>query len=192
MPSKNPNRLRAVYKREYTTWKGMRVRCNSPLDFLYPKYGGRGISVCQAWDTFEQFLQDMGPRPEGKTLDRIDNSGNYEPSNCRWATPLEQANNTRRTRRHVVNGESLTISEIARKFGVSRKTVTRSFAKYSDSAAAISDMIYRRGLSHARRASSAHKKGFLTSDTELIISPKLVRHSVPRWKIHAQETEEAS
>lgn len=82
---------------EYTTWKGMRQRCNDPNADNYPRYGGRGISVCARWSDFSLFLADMGPRPEGTSIDRINNDGNYEPGNCRWATAVEQQNNRRKT-----------------------------------------------------------------------------------------------
>jgi len=76
----------------------MRRRCSNRKAEDYHYYGGRGITVCERWMTsFENFLADMGERPEGKTLDRIDNDGNYEPSNCRWATWAEQASNKRNT-----------------------------------------------------------------------------------------------
>lgn len=84
------------YSPEYQTWKGMIQRCTNPNKNSYPRYGGRGIEVCIRWRLFENFLADMGPRPRGKTLDRWpNNSGNYEPTNCRWATPKEQQNNRR-------------------------------------------------------------------------------------------------
>ena len=80
----------------YGTWTQMLHRCNNPKHKDFPNYGGRGISVCAAWELdFWQFVRDVGERPEGCTLDRIDNDGNYEPGNVRWATKLEQSLNRR-------------------------------------------------------------------------------------------------
>lgn len=79
----------------YVTWESMRKRCNNPNYPAYKNYGGRGIKVCERWDNFANFLEDMGERPEGMTLDRKHNDKNYEKSNCRWATQLEQVANRR-------------------------------------------------------------------------------------------------
>jgi hypothetical protein len=81
---------------EYSSWNAMMARCYLPKHTKYAEYGGRGITVAERWHSFENFLADMGPRPEGTTLDRWPNpAGNYEPGNVRWATPKQQRDNRR-------------------------------------------------------------------------------------------------
>ena len=89
---------RADWKVEYEAWGNMRSRCNNPKHERYKDYGGRGITICDRWNKFENFADDLGPRPSADhSLDRIDPNGNYTPENCKWSTPPEQGRNRRRT-----------------------------------------------------------------------------------------------
>lgn len=99
---------------EYGAWRNMISRCQSPKNPRFERYGARGITVCTRWKCFGSFLADMGERPSPKhSLDRIDNDGNYEPANCRWATREQQMRNTSRTIRLPFRGQQITIGEIA-------------------------------------------------------------------------------
>lgn len=108
--TKHGYRTRGRYNSEYFTWNGLRQRCNNPNTPKYKFYGGRGISVCERWEnSFENFIEDMGEKPLPKKLysiERVDNEGNYEPSNCIWAT-YKQQNNNRRILGNVPNSEMI-------------------------------------------------------------------------------------
>lgn len=114
----------------YVSWRSMINRCTNSKLAIYKRYGGRGISVCKRWMTFENFLADMGERPEGTSIDRIDNNGNYEPSNCRWASDRQQSENRRSTRWIEHNGTRLTMSGWARKLGIHSATLLESLTKH--------------------------------------------------------------
>ncbi len=108
----------------YRRWKHMLARCTNPKNKHYKNYGGRGIKVCERWRKFENFLADMGYPPTWKhSLDRIDNNGNYEPSNCRWATRLEQQNNIRSNKMLEFKGKRMSLSAWSRELNINKATL---------------------------------------------------------------------
>lgn len=108
----------------YSVWNGMMARCYNPQSPNYSYYGGRGISVCEMWrKSILNFIEDMGPRPEGTTLDRIDNNGNYGPGNCRWATRGEQSVNKRTSRVITAFGKTQCLREWAEEKGIHKGTL---------------------------------------------------------------------
>lgn len=119
------NRTHGMTKsREYASWTSMRSRCYKEKDKHYPDYGGRGITVCDRWrNSFENFYADLGERPEGMTLERIDGNKGYSPDNCRWATHIEQANNKRNNDLHLFRGSLVSLSTIARFTGIPQPTL---------------------------------------------------------------------
>jgi hypothetical protein len=109
----------------YKTWIEMICRCEASWKHNYKYYGAKGIKVCERWHDFEAFTSDMGEKPKGYTLDRINRFGNYEPGNCRWADKLTQANNTSFNRILEVDSERLTLAQWSRKWKVPMKTIWR-------------------------------------------------------------------
>jgi hypothetical protein len=95
------------HSKEYGIWGEMHNRCSNPRNHGYRWYGACGIKVCDRWKTFEAFYEDMGPKPEGKSIDRIDGSKGYSPENCRWATAKEQASHFKNARRYMFRGQLL-------------------------------------------------------------------------------------
>jgi hypothetical protein len=119
-------------------------RCLNPNNPKFARYGGRGITVCERWRLFREFLNDMGERPAGTTIDRIDVHGNYEPSNCRWANATQQARNTTRNRFVEVAGEIVCVSELSEKTEINARTIrSRLRAGY-----AIDKVLDPRNLQH--------------------------------------------
>ena len=111
--------------KEYSIWAGIKDRCLNTSEKNYHRYGGRGILICDRWkESYENFLSDMGRCPSECSIDRIDNNGNYEPGNCRWATRIQQANN-KRTNRLIIkpNGGTCTIADLHRETGIKYTTI---------------------------------------------------------------------
>lgn len=132
--------------RTFRSWMSMLSRCRNTKD---PKYGGRGITVCDRWQSFENFLADMGERPAGTTLDREDNNGHYQPGNCRWATPQEQARNTRRNK---LTKETATAIALARFRGESRQSIAKRFGVRPQTSSEITSGHYWLDALEAARA----------------------------------------
>jgi len=104
---------------EYTVWEAMHQRCRDPNSPSYRLYGAKGVTVCERWRDFATFYADMGPRPSSKhTIDRVDNAKGYEPSNCKWATRIEQNNHTSRNVHVTYDGRTQTVAQWARELGV--------------------------------------------------------------------------
>lgn len=108
---------------EYNIWSSMLGRCLNENNPRYSFYGGRGIKVCKRWQSFTNFLADIGERPTGMSLDRINNDKGYSPSNCRWATRVQQMNNRRSCHNLTFNGMTMTIAQWARHTGIKRATI---------------------------------------------------------------------
>jgi transcription elongation factor Elf1 len=114
---------------EYNTWVRMRQRCENQTDKSYKNYGGRGIRVCERWHKFENFLEDMGPRPRGRSIDRIDNDGDYTPDNCRWAASSAQNNNRRDNNYIFFRGQKKTLSQWAFALGINYHSLSSRLHK---------------------------------------------------------------
>lgn len=140
-------------RREYATWRNMLQRCERPESPDFSRYGGRGISVCERWHSFAAFLADMGAKPEGMSIDRIDNDGNYEPGNCRWATKKEQGRNRRTNRKVTFNGETLTPAEWAERLGMSREVMHQRLKRWSTEEA------LQRPIRYTKRGRAAREAG---------------------------------
>ncbi len=131
--SKERNSVHGHYRdgsrpRTFLSWKNMKERVTDPNHRAYPRYGGRGITMCDRWKVFENFLEDMGEVPPELSLERLDNDGNYEPSNCKWATRTRQMRNTCKVKLSMEKARAIRLdprisSEVAAEYGVSISTI---------------------------------------------------------------------
>lgn len=158
-------------------WSAMRARCLNPSNHAFAYYGGRGITVCERWASFANFVEDMGPKPSSKhSIDRIDNDGNYEPSNCRWATPREQAANRRSSVWITHAGKRMVAAEWARAIGRDRHTIVNAVRRGEDPASAVARLSAPRALpSHCGHGHA------LAGDNLRITSPR----TKSKWRCRA-------
>lgn len=141
--------------REHRAWSAMKTRCTNPRQRTWEHYGGRGITICERWmNSFEAFLEDMGSCPQGRSIDRIDVNGNYEPGNCRWATDTEQRHNQRPARQALNarvlahDGLSITVSEWSRRLGISTATIFGRLRRQKPIGTVLSTQDHRFSPSH--------------------------------------------
>ncbi len=120
-------RLLSPEQRTRQIWHGIKSRCNDPRNIGYHRYGGRGISLCKRWNKFANFLKDLGVCPPGKQIDRIDNSSNYTPRNCRWVTAKENSRNKSSNRFLTHNNKTKTLSAWAEVTGINLTTIFYRF-----------------------------------------------------------------
>jgi len=144
MPHPNAKRNHIVHHREYCCWGGMKTRCFNKNSKDYVGYGGRGITVCDKWsNSFDEFFKDMGEKPTNShQIDRIDNDGDYEPSNCRWTTLKENCRNRRSNIFLTYEGVTKTVVEWAEDLGVSRHTIAHRLRNDWDIASTVTTPAY--------------------------------------------------
>lgn len=140
----------------FKSWESMKQRCTNPKAPDYPRYGGRGITICDEWiNSYDTFVKDMGQRPKGRSLDRIDVNGNYEPSNCRWATNRQQQNNKKNSPRLKHNGSIKTVGDWSKESGIPAKVILWRIAHDWDAGKAIYTPVRKKvprkksGVNHA-------------------------------------------
>jgi hypothetical protein len=116
---------------EYNVWCGIKQRCLDEKSEVYPKYGRRGITICERWnDDFKNFLEDMGPRPPNTSLDRIDNDKGYDKENCRWATKTQQAQNRRYVNSFTYKGETKCLTQWGREYNIPYSTLRNRLIEF--------------------------------------------------------------
>lgn len=141
----------------HSSWERAIQRCTNPANIFYSLYGGKGITISEEWKSFANFYEDMGARPAGKTLDRIDSNGNYCKENCRWATPAEQARNKTVHVKILYGGRERLLVEVAEEKGISYSALTARIKNGWDIDAAINTPVRATKTGTARKPHKPYK-----------------------------------
>ena len=128
----------------YTTWRTMHQRCKYSGHKSFEYYGGKGVKVCERWNDFMMFLNDMGERPKGKTLGRKDGNGDYTPENCQWETHKQQARNRKSTKYVTAFGETLPLVAMAEKWGIRKDTLAYRLRTGMQAEIAVTKPVFKR------------------------------------------------
>ena len=164
----------------YYAWRSMRNRCISEGNASWQHYGGRGITFCERWQSYDAFFDDMGECPDDHSLDRIDNNGNYEPSNCKWATIREQLNNQRRSRFIEFNGKKQTLSYWADELGIGPDTLHQRLKRLPVEKALVAGSIKPTWRHGTRAGYESHKckcDGCKTAHNKRMVAMRIKRNA---------------
>lgn len=168
----------------YMVWASMRDRCNNPNNRQFADYGGRGIKVCERWESYGAWLADMGPRPLGHSLDRRDNNKGYEPGNCRWATRREQQRNQRRAVWVTIDGERYRAIELAEQYNLKPDTIVARAKRnlcFSD-VVTPHRHVFKEGLALGGRASGAKQQAKTHCSNGHEFTPENTRLTKEGWR----------
>jgi hypothetical protein len=169
----------------YQIWQGMKARCLNPKNLHYGSYGGRGIKICDTWiNNFNQFVTDMGSRPQGYSIDRIDNNGNYTPNNCKWSTKKEQQRNRRVTQKIIIEGIEYLVCDIAEKYGFKYDTIANraKIVTTFDELVDKKKKVYKDGLALGGKASGAKKQALTHCHAGHEFTEKNTRLTKQGWR----------
>lgn len=180
----------------YQSWKAMRSRCRNSNLREWHRYGGRGIAVCARWEVYENFLEDMGERPDGTSLERLNVDGHYEPTNCAWATRDQQFNNQGRSVKITIRGETKTLGQWSKIYGIGRSTVSARIRDGMTPEAALSNPVLCPGECHKSRTHCKHGHEFTTENTRIWKNARICRtcanEAAQRWVREYPEKAKAS